>query len=63
MSVDVIAEEPIPAPDMVTFHDGPVSVVPSLDPFSDQELWDELKRRGYSADGNGLFIVKKSYLE
>ena len=30
--------------------------------FSDQALWDELKRRGYSADERGLFIVKKTYL-
>lgn len=62
-SVDVIAEETVPAPAVETFHDGPVQVAPSLDPFSAQELWDELKRRGYSADENGLFIVKKTYLD
>ena len=60
---NVVDEEPVPALAVDTFHDGPVQVVPSLDPFSAQELWDELKRRGYSADGNGLFIVKKTYLE
>ena len=62
-TVDVIAEEPIPAPDTVTFHDGPVQVVPSLDPFSAQELWDELKRRGYFIEGERLCIVNKSYLD
>ena len=60
---NVVEEEPVPAPAVETFHDGPVQVAPSLDPFSAQELWDELKRRGYSADENGLFIVKKTYLD
>lgn len=31
--------------------------------YSDQELWDELKRRGYSIEGNRLVIVKRDYLE
>ena len=62
-SVDVIAEEPVPAPAVVTFHDGPVPVVPSLDPFSAQELWDELKRRGFFIEGERLCIVKKAYLD
>lgn len=44
--VDVNAEVTVPAPAVETFHDGPVQVVPSLDPFSAQELWEELKRRG-----------------
>lgn len=34
-----------------------------LDGFSDQELWDELKKRGYSIEDNRLVIVKKSYLD
>lgn len=62
-SVDVIAEEPIPAPAVETFHDGLVQVVPSLDPFSAQELWDELKRRGFFIEGERLCIVKKAYLD
>lgn len=62
-SVDVIAEETVPAPAVETFHDGPVLVVPSLDPFSAQELWDELKRRGFFIEGERLCIVKKAYLD
>ena len=34
-----------------------------LEGFSDQELWDELKRRGYSIEDNRLVIVKKTYLD
>lgn len=34
-----------------------------LDGFSDQELWDELKKRGYSIEDNRLVIVKKTYLD
>ena len=34
----------------------------SLASFQDQELWDELKRRGYSIEGNQLVITKKEYL-
>lgn len=30
--------------------------------FTDQELWDELKKRGYTAEDNRLVIVKKEYL-
>ena len=44
--------DPVEQEDLVT-----LSGVPS------QKLWDELKRRGYSADENGLFIVKKTYLD
>ena len=62
-TVDVIAEEPIPAPAVVTVHDGPVPAVQSLDPFSAQELWDELKRRGFFIEGERLCIVKKAYLD
>ena len=36
------------------------TAVTLLSGFSDQELWDELKRRGYSAEGDRL--VKKAYL-
>lgn len=35
----------------------------ALDGFSDQELWDELKKRGYSIEDNRLVIVKKTYLD
>lgn len=34
-----------------------------LDGFTDQELWDELKKRGYSIEENRLVIVKKTYLD
>lgn len=34
-----------------------------FDGFSDQELWDELKKRGYSIEDNRLVIVKKTYLD
>lgn len=33
-----------------------------LDGFSDQELWDELKKRGYTIEDNRLVIIKKAYL-
>ena len=31
--------------------------------FTDQELWDELKGRGYFIEDNRLAVVKKSYLD
>lgn len=34
-----------------------------LERFSDQELWDELKARGYVIEDNRLVIVKKAYLD
>ena len=30
--------------------------------LSDQELWDELKRRGYTVEDNRLVVVKRVYL-
>lgn len=54
---DVAAQEPTPIePTPVFTGFGP------FDGFSDQELWDELKRRGYSIEDNRLVIVKKTYL-
>ena len=35
---------------------------PSLDKFTSQELWDELKKRGYGIEGERLVIVKREYL-
>lgn len=35
----------------------------AIDGFSDQELWNELKKRGYSIEDNRLVIVKKTYLD
>lgn len=35
----------------------------TLDGFSDKELWDELKKRGYSIEDNRLVIIKKTYLD
>ena len=58
-------------PPVVTDNETPYKENPILVPkdgpgvtllagFSDQELWDELKLRGYSAEGSRL--VKKAYL-
>ncbi len=40
----------------------PKEYVTALDGFSAQELWDELKKRGYSIEDNRLVIIKKAYL-
>ena len=37
--------------------------VTTLEGFSAQELWDELKKRGYSIENNRLVIIKKAYLD
>lgn len=56
--VDVAAQESTPIEPTTVFTGfGP------FDGFSDQELWDELKRRGYSIEDNRLVIVKKTYLD
>lgn len=34
-----------------------------IESFSTKELWDEIKRRGYSIEDNRLVIVRKEYLE
>lgn len=36
--------------------------ITTLDGFSSQELWDELKKRGYTIEDNRLVIIKKAYL-
>lgn len=41
----------------------PLKPLTKLGGFSDQELWDELKKRGYTIEDNRLVIVKKAYLE
>ena len=51
-----VVETPIIAPIMQTQS----SV---LDGFSDQELYDELKRRGYCIEDNKLVVVKRTYLD
>lgn len=62
---DVIDDAPVqeevqePAQDTAVVQE---AVDVDVNIFSDQALWDELKRRGYSADERGLFIVKKTYL-
>lgn len=46
-------------------EDEPISVSTGFSPFdgfTDQELWDELKKRGYTIEDNRLVIVKKTYL-
>ena len=40
----------------------PAEVAP-LASFSTKELWEEIKRRGYSIEDNRLVIVRKEYLE
>ena len=48
-------------------HTDPVQVeapkVNILECFSDQELWNELKARGYVIEDNRLVVVKKAYLD
>lgn len=41
----------------------PITPPNLLKVFSDQELWDELKARGYGIEGNRLCVVKKEYLD
>ena len=50
-SKQVVAQETVPK-----------EYVTTLDGFSAQELWDELKKRGYSIEDNRLVIIKKAYL-
>ena len=61
-TVDEIAEEPVPAP-AVTFHDGPVPVVPSLAQFTIEELWAEIKRRGGVIEDNRLALHTVTYFD
>lgn len=49
-------------PDAVA-TDGKKEYVTALDGFSSQELWDELKKRGYSIEEDKLVIIKKAYLD
>lgn len=44
-------------------NEPPKEYVTTLDGFSAQELWDELKKRGYTIEDNRLVIVKKAYLD
>lgn len=41
--------------------EAPVQVA-GLEGFSDQALWDELKKRGYAIEDGRLVVVTKSYL-
>lgn len=50
---------PVAQPSVVTVRE----YVTDLDGFSAQELWDELKKRGYSIDNGGLYVTKKAYLD
>lgn len=50
-SKQVVAQETVPK-----------EYVTTLDGFSAQELWDELKKRGYSIEDNRHVIIKKAYL-
>lgn len=50
-----VAQDPTP-------QELPKEYVTTLDGFSSQELWDELKARGYSIEDNRLVIIKKAYL-
>lgn len=40
-----------------------VPITKTLDCYSVQEPWDELKRRGCSIENNRLVIIKKDYLD
>ena len=51
--IDTTVVEPEPEPVYAT----------PLDGFSTQELWDEIKRRGFFIEGERLCIVKKAYLD
>lgn len=51
----VVAQETVP-------QESPKEYVTTLDGFSSQELWDELKKRGYTIEDNRLVIIKKAYL-
>ncbi len=53
----------IPAEVINSVIDAKKEYVTTLDGFSSQELWDELKRRGISIEGDRLVIVKKAYLD
>jgi len=41
----------------------PITVIQAIDAFTDQELWDELKSRGYSIEDNRLVVTRKVYLD
>ena len=57
-------QEPKPQDTMQVSVDEPKKeYVTTLDGFSAQELWDELKKRGYTIEDNRLVIVKKAYLD
>lgn len=61
-----VEAEPMPTPAADEPQEQPTSVFTGFEPldgFSDQELWDELKKRGYSIEENRLVIVKKTYLD
>lgn len=63
---EVAEAEPMPTPAADVPQEPPQSVFTGLAPldgFSDKELWDELKKRGYSIEENRLVIVKKTYLD
>ena len=61
----VIMEEHAAIPESVveTVINAKKEFVTDLDGFSAQELWDELKKRGYTIEDNRLVIVKKAYLD
>ena len=61
--VSVVIEEAkeIPAPVIEQVLEAKKQYVVDLKRVPDQELWDELKRRGYSAEDSRL--VKKEYLD
>lgn len=57
-------QEPQPQDTIQVSIEGPKNeYVTTLDGFSAQELWDELKKRGYTIEDNRLVIVKKAYLD
>lgn len=62
---EAVEADPMPTPTTDEPQEQPISVFNGFEPldgFSDQELWDELKKRGYTIEDNRLVIIKKAYL-
>lgn len=56
-------EKKVQATDTVEEKKEQAAIESPIESFSTKELWDEIKRRGYSIEDNRLVIVRKEYLE
>ena len=56
-------ERKVQASDMLEEKKEQAAIESPIESFSTKELWDEIKRRGYSIEDNRLVIVRKEYLE